>query len=95
MAKAFLEAFLTLQLDEELKGLLETAEVTKISANHDRSRIRVYLHANRLIYKPNIWKLEKEIQSQIFAGKNLTVTIIESFAFGLISFISLHLSTIE
>ena len=80
MAKAFFEVFLTLQLDEELKGLLETAEITKISANHDRSRIRVYLHANRLIYKPNIWKLEKEIQSQIFAGKNLTVTIIESFS---------------
>ena len=54
MAKAFFEVFLTLQLDEELKGLLETAEITKISANHDRSRIRVYLHANRLIYKPNI-----------------------------------------
>ena len=35
MSKAFREAFPTLKLEEELEGLLDTTEVTKISANHE------------------------------------------------------------
>lgn len=51
MSKPFKEAFPTLQLDEELDHLLETTEVTKISANHDHNHIRIYLRAERLIFK--------------------------------------------
>ncbi len=79
MAKAFKEAFPTLQLSEELQGLLETAEVTKISANREYTHIRIYLRARRLIFKKNIWQLEKEIASQIFKNKEIWVTVIESF----------------
>lgn len=59
MSKAFREAFPTLKLEEELEGLLDTTEVTKISANHEHTHIRIYLRAKRLIFKKNIWKLEK------------------------------------
>ncbi|MCI5856100.1 MAG: PolC-type DNA polymerase III [Agathobacter sp.] len=79
MSKAFAEVFPTLKLDEELKRLLDTAEVTKISANHDHSHIRIYLLAERLIFKSKIWKLEEEIKSQIFANQNVAVKIIEKF----------------
>ena len=79
MAKAFKDAFPTLQLDEELESLLDTTEVTKISANHDRSQIRVYLHATRLIFKNNIWKIEDAIRTQIFQNQDVTVKVIESF----------------
>lgn len=79
MTKPFKDAFPTLSLDGELEGLLETAEVTKISANHDHDHIRVYLHAKRLIFKRNIWRLEEAIRSQIFGGKQVDVKIIESF----------------
>ena len=79
MAKAFQEAFPTLQLSGELQGLLETAEVTKISANREYTHIRIYLRAKRLIFKKNIWKLEKEIKAQIFANHEILVTVIESF----------------
>ncbi|MDY5102241.1 MAG: PolC-type DNA polymerase III [Agathobacter sp.] len=79
MAKAFKDAFPTLQLDEELESLLDTTEVTKISANHDRSQIRVYLHATRLIFKNNIWKIEDAIRTQIFRNQDVTVKVIESF----------------
>ena len=55
MGKAFRETFPTLKLDEELEGLLDTAEVTKISTNREHTRVRVYLKAQRLIFKKNIW----------------------------------------
>ena len=79
MSKPFKEAFPTLQLDEELDNLLETTEVTKISANHDHNHIRIYLRAKRLIFKKNIWKIEKAILEQIFQNRDIKVKIVESF----------------
>ena len=65
MSKTFLEVFPTLKVDKGYEGLLEKAEVTKISANHDKSHIRIYLHAERLIPKKIIWYLEREIKNQL------------------------------
>ena len=79
MSKAFREAFPTLKLEEELEGLLDTTEVTKISANHEHTHIRIYLRAKRLIFKKNIWKLEKAITDQIFQNRAIQVKIIESY----------------
>ena len=79
MSKAFREAFPTLKLEEELEGLLDTTEVTKISANHEHTHIRIYLRAKRLIFKKNIWKLEKAISEQIFQNRAIQVKIIESY----------------
>ena len=79
MSKLFKETFPTLRLDGELEQLLDTAEVTKISANHEYTHVRIYLHAQRLIFKKNIWKLEKEVAVQIFQGRDVNVKIIESF----------------
>ena len=79
MSKAFREAFPTLKLEEELEGLLDTTEVTKISANHEHTHIRIYLRAKRLIFKKTIWKLEKAITEQIFQNRAIQVKIIESY----------------
>ena len=79
MSKAFREAFPTLKLEEELEGLLDTTEVTKISANHEHTHIRIYLRAKILIFKKNIWKLEKAITEQIFQNRAIQVKIIESY----------------
>ena len=79
MTKPFKEAFPTLTLEPELESLLETAEVTKIGANHDHDHIRIYLRAKRLIFKKNIWKMEEAIVSQIFKNQNVSVKIIETF----------------
>ena len=79
MSKAFREAFPTLKLEEELEGLLDTTEVTKISANHEHTHIRIYLRAKRLIFKKNIWKLEKAITEHIFQNRARQVKNIESY----------------
>ncbi|MBR2046585.1 MAG: PHP domain-containing protein, partial [Agathobacter sp.] len=79
MSKTFMEVFPTLKVDAGLRNLLEKVEVTKVSANHDKSHIRIYLLANRLIPKSIIWTLEKEIKNQLFANKAVAIKIIESF----------------
>jgi len=79
MSKTFLEVFPTLKVDKGYEGLLEKAEVTKISANHDKSHIRIYLHAKRLIDKKIIWYLEREIKNQLFPSKDVFIKIIENF----------------
>ena len=53
--------------------------MTKISANHEHTHIRIYLRAKRLIFKKNIWKLEKAITEQIFQNRAIQVKIIESY----------------
>ena len=80
MSKTFLEVFPTLKVEKGYEGLLEKAEVTKVSANHDKSHIRIYLHAKRLISKKIIWYLEREIKEQLFPNKNILVKIIEKFS---------------
>ncbi|MBQ2901993.1 MAG: PolC-type DNA polymerase III [Agathobacter sp.] len=79
MSKTFLEVFPTLKVEKGYEGLLEKAEVTKISANHDKSHIRIYLHAERLIPKKIIWYLEREIKEQLFPSKDVFIKVIESF----------------
>ena len=79
MSKTFKEVFPTLKLDNEVWHLLENADVTKISANHDHNHIRIYLSSNRLIFKKNIWKVEEAIEKQIFQGKDMVVKIFESY----------------
>ena len=79
MSKTFLEVFPTLRVEQGYVSLLEKTEITKISANHDKSHIRIYLHAERLIPKNIIWYLEREIKNQLFSGKDIEIKIIESF----------------
>ncbi|MBQ8627618.1 MAG: PolC-type DNA polymerase III, partial [Agathobacter sp.] len=79
MSKTFLEVFPTLKVEQGLISLLEKAEVTKVSANHDKSHVRIYLHAERLIEKKQIWYLEDQIEKQLFPTKDVTIKIIESF----------------
>ena len=80
MNKPFSDVFVTLKLEGELAHLMETTEVTKVSANHDKSHIRIYLLAKRLIPKNQIWKLEEIIKEQIFPQKGIVVHIIEKFS---------------
>ena len=79
MSKTFFEVFPTLKVEKGYEGLLEKANITKISANHDKSHIRIYLHAERLISKKIIWYLEREIKNQLFPNKDVIIKIIENF----------------
>ena len=76
MSKAFKEVFPTLELEGELAGLLDKTEVTRVSRNRDNTALRIYLSSERLIYKKNIWQLEKQIKNYVRVND---VKIIESY----------------
>ncbi len=79
MAKGFLEVFPGLNIAEELKELLNLVEVSKVTTTRDRSSIRVYIESPRLIHKQVIYDLERGIEKQLFAGKQLTVRFQERY----------------
>ena len=79
MIKPLFDVFTELDLSADERALFEDAQITKIGANRDRNRIRIYLHANHLIPKESVKKLEDKICRFMFPAKNGTVHIIEKF----------------
>ena len=79
MGKLFFEVFPGLSVQPEIAGLMEGVEVTKVSTNHQRNHLRVYLLSGRLIEKENIYHLEQDIKNQLFPKHDVSVKIIEKF----------------
>ncbi|WP_026507627.1 PolC-type DNA polymerase III [Butyrivibrio sp. MC2013] len=79
MAKTFMEVFPKLKLSGHTKELMEETRVEKISATKKQDFIRVYISSDCLIEKSEIWKVEKEIRTQLFSGVPVTVKLYERF----------------
>ena len=77
--KKFGEVFPTLQLQGELKALMDMALVERISTTKTRSFLRVYISSDRLIFKRDLWKVEEEIKKQLFRNTDIDIHIIEKF----------------
>ena len=54
MEKDFLEVFFGLEVEKELKALLEDVKVTKIAVNPKKDRMRVYIQSIQWIQKKYI-----------------------------------------
>ena len=61
MGKPFFEVFSGLSVQPELEGLMKGTEVTKVSTNHQRNHLRVYLQSGRLFEKADFYDLEQDI----------------------------------
>lgn len=79
MAKPFLEVFPALKLDSELKEWMEQTVVARVSTNRNRDFLRVYIESEKLIQKDLIFRVEKEIENQLFASYAMTIKIYEKF----------------
>ena len=79
MEKDFFDVFPSLKVKKELEELLDMVFVTRVSCNPSRTHIWVYIKSERWIHKKHIFELEEQIERQIFAGLNVTVTVIEKF----------------
>ena len=77
---AFFETFPTLKLEQELKELLDLAEVLHINYTRNKSSILIYLRSPRLMQKETIYGLEEEITRQLFGNHGLRAIIIEQYA---------------
>lgn len=79
MQKSFMEVFPTLDLSDELKGLLEFVRIDRVTLNRDRDFMRIFLESEKLIFKKHIFELEQAIMDQLFSDVKMTVKIIEKF----------------
>ncbi|MCC8136567.1 MAG: PolC-type DNA polymerase III [Clostridiales bacterium] len=79
MSKPFSEVFPSLEAEGTLAGLLEYVTVDRVTMNHRRDLLHVYIDSDRLIFKKNILTLEKKIKDQLFPQSALTVKLIERF----------------
>ena len=79
MEKEFLDVFRNLELNGELKALLQEVVVTKVSINQRKDHIRVYIQSRQWIHKKYIYALEEAIASQCFRGVPMTVKVLEKF----------------
>ena len=79
MEKEFLDVFRNLELNGELKALLEEVVVIKVSVNQRKDHIRVYIRSRQWIHKKYIYALERAIASQCFRGVPMEVKVLEKF----------------
>ena len=80
MEKLFFEAFPTLQLNNDLKELLEGVTVSEIVASKSRGLITVRIRSPRLLHKSNVFKIQDEIKRQLFSSTGMNVKVEEKFS---------------
>jgi DNA polymerase-3 subunit alpha (Gram-positive type) len=79
VGKEFSQVFPRLQAEGELAGLLGTVQVVRVAINKRKDMLRVYLVSSQWIHKKHIFRLEEEMERQLFSGTPLRVKILEKF----------------
>ena len=77
--KSFFEAFPTVELGKDLKGIFADAKVYHIGMNSQRTCVKIYLKFTRLIGRDVLSKVEKEIKRQVKPFFAMEVKIKERF----------------
>lgn len=77
--REFLETFPKLEVQGELRELLATMEVVRVTMNRRRDLLRVYTVSSQWIHKKYIYELEEMIKSQLFSRAPIRVKLIEKF----------------
>ena len=79
MGKRFFEVFPTLKVDQDLRGLFEETEVTKVTTTPDRRFIRVHLFSHHMIQKRRILELERKIKEQLFGQNMIQIQVRDTY----------------
>ena len=76
--KKFLNILPDLKLSHEMTELFETVECEKVAASRDHSRIKIYIHSDRLIAHKAIRETERAIRSQMLKDQ-VDVCLVEKY----------------
>ncbi len=79
MDKSFFEVFTTLQLREEIKGLMQQTQVQRVVMSRDRHILHIHLVSRNLISRQVLEEVEVNISEQIFPSAPVQVRILETF----------------
>ena len=76
--KKFKEVFPNLNIQDELRDLLDNVEITRVVSNKTHTKMRVYIQSSRLIEKSAIFALEDELAKSLHSGK-IKFEIVEKY----------------
>ncbi len=79
MSKPFFEVFPTLKVDDELRGIFEQAEVSKVTTNSERDFIKVHLLSRYLIQKKCVYEVERKLKEQLFGRSFIKIEVKEQY----------------
>ena len=80
MSKPFFEVFPKLKVRKELKDYFEDTRVERLTANRERTRLKVCLHSEHLIHKDQVFRMQKEMEDQLFEGRRVEVYVEEHYS---------------
>ena len=80
MSKAFFDVFPKLKVRKELHNYFEDTQVERLAANRERTRLKVCLHSEHLIHKDQVFRMQKEMQQQLFEGRRVEVYVEEHYS---------------
>ncbi len=79
LEKNFFDTFPGLTFDDKMQELLNLVTVSQINYTRDKSSIRVYIQSPRLMQKETIYRIEDQMQKQLFGSDDLKVILMERF----------------
>ncbi len=79
MSKPFFEVFPTLKVDDDLRGIFEQAEVSKVTTNSERDFIKVHLLSHYLIQKKCVYEVERKLKEQLFGRSFIQIEVKEQY----------------
>ena len=77
--KIFLETFPTLQVKRDLQDAFADVWIEHIFTTKKRDILRIYISANRIVEKKDVFAMEQQIKKQLFANANIMIKIYEHF----------------
>ena len=79
MSKAFFDVFPALKVKNDLQTYFKDTKVERIATNRDHTRLKVCFCSDHLIDKKRVYRMQEELEKQIFQDRNVTVYLVERF----------------
>ena len=79
MSKPFFDVFPTLKVRKDLRDYFEDTIVERLAANHERTRLKVCLYSEHLIHKNRVFRMQQEMEEQLFNGRKVKVYVEEHY----------------
>ena len=79
MSKPFFEVFPKLKVRKDLQDYFTDTQVERLAANRERTRLKVCLRSEHLIHKDRVFRMQREMEEQLFEGRPVQVFFEEHY----------------
>ncbi|MDO5132544.1 MAG: PolC-type DNA polymerase III N-terminal domain-containing protein [Eubacteriales bacterium] len=80
MSKLFFDVFPNLKVRRDLQEYFQDTQVERLAANRERTRFKVCLQSGHLIHKDRVFRMQREMEQQLFTDRNVEVYVEERYS---------------